>query len=226
VRVFERRGKAREAFLVLTQRGESEEHSPEVLDWLARYFEEKKPAKSLDLGLVAFRNAPSLARYLHLERVATRLGQWDALGQSLQLWLGEHGDAGLVAAVALRSGNLSAAVEAVRGPGITVGTLLAVARGCESARPADAAVLYRRAIEGLIDARGREHYRAACRYLRRLRALFEEIGEGARWVPYLSALRERHRGLRGLAAELESARLLAPAAKEPLPSAPPRVGLG
>ena len=102
---------------------------------------------------------------------------------------------------------------------------IAVARGCESARPADAALLYRRAIEGLIEARGREHYRAACRYLRRLRALFEEIGEADRWPSYLSALRERHRSLRGLAAELESARLLPPAAKSPLPAAPRKVGL-
>jgi hypothetical protein len=129
--------------------------------------------------------------------------------------------------VALREGDLSGAVDAVKGPGASVGTLLSVARSCESARPADAAALYRRAIEGLIEARGREHYRAACRYLRRLRALFEELGEGARWAPYLAALRERHRGLRGLAAELESARLLAPTPRPTSPAAPPqKVGLG
>jgi uncharacterized Zn finger protein len=84
---------------------------------------------------------------------------------------------------------------------------LRVARAAEKTRPRAALDLYRPLAEGLISERKRESYRQACEYLKRMRSLYQALGEQAAWDQYIAALRERHRTLRALQDEMNKARL-------------------
>jgi hypothetical protein len=44
-------------------------------------------------------------------------------------------------------------------------------------------------------------------YLAKMRALYEQLGEGEAWTSYVSALREQNRNLRALKEELANASL-------------------
>ncbi len=82
---------------------------------------------------------------------------------------------------------------------------LEVARAAEETRPREARELYRQHAERLIAQRGRQNYQEACKYLAKMRALYEKLGEGEAWTSYLTALREQNRNLRALKEELAAA---------------------
>lgn len=84
---------------------------------------------------------------------------------------------------------------------------LQVARAAEEARPREAIELYRQSAERLIALRGRQNYQEACKYLAKMRALYEKLGEGEAWTTYITALREQNRNLRALKEELAAAGL-------------------
>jgi uncharacterized Zn finger protein len=47
----------------------------------------------------------------------------------------------------------------------------------------------------------------ACTFLKKVRSLYEQLGETETWKAYVTALREAHRSLRALQEELSRARL-------------------
>ena len=84
---------------------------------------------------------------------------------------------------------------------------LEVARAAEETRPREAIELYRQYAERLIAQRGRQNYQEACKYLAKMRALYEKLGENEAWTSYITALREQNRNLRALKEELVNAGL-------------------
>ena len=82
---------------------------------------------------------------------------------------------------------------------------LEVARAAEETRPREAIELYRQHAERLIAQRGRQNYQEACKYLAKMRVLYEKLGEGEAWTSYIMALREQNRNLRALKEELAAA---------------------
>ena len=79
--------------------------------------------------------------------------------------------------------------------------------GAEETRPREAIELYRQYAERLIALRDRKNYQAACKYLAKMRALYEKLGESEAWTSYITALREQNRNLRALKEELANAGL-------------------
>jgi uncharacterized Zn finger protein len=67
--------------------------------------------------------------------------------------------------------------------------------------------LFRQQAERLIAQRGRQNYQDACKYLAKIRALYEKLGEHEVWTSYMTALREQNRNLRALKEGLANAGL-------------------
>jgi cell fate (sporulation/competence/biofilm development) regulator YmcA (YheA/YmcA/DUF963 family) len=84
---------------------------------------------------------------------------------------------------------------------------LEVARAIEETRPGEAIELYRQHSERLIAQRGRQNSQEACKYLAKMRVLYEKIGKAEAWTSYITALREQNRNLRALKEELAAAGL-------------------
>jgi uncharacterized Zn finger protein len=57
--------------------------------------------------------------------------------------------------------------------------------------------------EGLIHARGRANYATAATYLKRVRELYQHLGEPGAWAAYIARLREDNRRLSALKEELD-----------------------
>jgi uncharacterized Zn finger protein len=85
---------------------------------------------------------------------------------------------------------------------------LEVAKTIEQDRPLAAREIYQMHAERLIDQRGRENYRTACRYLGTVRDLYDGMDQYEAWIAYLTGLREKYRTLRALKEEMATAGLL------------------
>jgi hypothetical protein len=84
---------------------------------------------------------------------------------------------------------------------------LDVAKAAEETRPHEAIQLYQQRAERLIAMRERKNYQAACTYLAKARALYQQLGESETWTSYIATLREQNRNLRALKEELTKAGL-------------------
>jgi uncharacterized Zn finger protein len=73
--------------------------------------------------------------------------------------------------------------------------------------PREAFGLYRSAAEKLISFQGRENYRVAAGYLKKVHALHQRLGEEPQWRALIAGLREEHKRLRALREELDRAGL-------------------
>jgi len=62
-------------------------------------------------------------------------------------------------------------------------------------------------VERLIEGRGRENYQQAVNYVARIKYLYEKQGHEAEWSAYITALRNKNKGLRALKEELEKRNL-------------------
>jgi uncharacterized Zn finger protein len=145
-----------------------------------------------------------------IRALATPLDRWDAVRPALRVFLKELRRDDLLIQIYLDEGEIDHALEAVTaerpsGYGYSYygyGMALEVAKAAEETRPRAALELYQRHAEGLITQQGRQNYQQACRYLARVRALYERLGESEAWARYIADLRERNRRLRALMEEL------------------------
>jgi uncharacterized Zn finger protein len=190
-------------------------HDTNLLEWLKkRAIEHKDSAAALGLADTVFRAQPSLERYKEIRKLARKVGRWDALRPRLLEFLQDERHAYVLIPVYLDEGEIGRALEAVKperpsayGYGYGYGMALEVAKAAEKARPQAALEIYRRQAEGLIDQRGRGAYQEACKFLKKVRDLYQRLDEGAAWTRYVGRLREQHRSLRALQEELTKARL-------------------
>src|SRR5258708_10863313 len=77
----------------------------------------------------------------------------------------------------------------------------------EEAYPRASIDLYQQHVERLIAGRGRSNYQVACRYLAKIRSLYEKLDETEQWTTYIAWLRKRHSRLSTLKEELAAAGL-------------------
>jgi hypothetical protein len=186
-----------------------------LLEWLKkRAIEHKDPAAALQLAEKVFRAQPSLEGYKEIRKLARKVRRWDDLRPQLLEFLQDERRAYVLIPVYLDEGEIDRALEAVKherpsayGYGYGYGMALQVAKAAEKTRPQAALEIYRRQAEGLIDQRGRGAYQEACKFLKKVRDLYQRLDEGAAWTRYVARLREQHRSLRALQEELTKARL-------------------
>jgi uncharacterized Zn finger protein len=188
------------------------------MEWLKRRAHARRDRAAVrELAESIFHEQPSFERYKELRQLAGKSGGWDALRTKLLERLEKSDRADLIR-VYLDEGLLDEAIAAVQakvksrspydyGASYGYGMRLEVAKAAEAKRPRAALELYRDHAERLIEARGRENYKVACRYLKKVKALHETLGESKEWDYYVGVLRERNRTLRAFQEELKTAKL-------------------
>ncbi|CCF84321.1 SWIM zinc finger family protein [Nitrolancea hollandica] len=186
-----------------------------VLDWLkSRYKARGDAAAALEVAEKAFERSPSLAGYQEIRQLAGSLGRWDSLRPAVLTMLERPGYSSLLIESYLLEGEIDRALNALKtappsGYGYFGGysLRLKVAEAAEETWPRATLEIYRQYAEGLIAQRGRENYRQACDLLRRVRRLYQRLGENETWTCYIAELREQNRTLRALKEELAAAEL-------------------
>ncbi|HKO23227.1 MAG TPA: hypothetical protein VJY65_00650 [Chloroflexota bacterium] len=132
---------------------------------------------------------------------------------ALRLFLQEARRDDLLIQVYLDEGEIDHALEAVKAKRTPsygyygYNMALEVAKAAEETRPRAALELYQQHAESLIAQQGRQNYQQACRYLAKVRRLYERLGESDAWARYIADLRERNRRLRAVMEELAAAGL-------------------
>jgi hypothetical protein len=183
-----------------------------LLEWQKKRAESRGDAATvLELAEALFRQRPSLEGYKELRKLASKQGKWEELRPKLHQFLKRERHAYVLVPVYLDEGEIDEALAAVKGGKLSYfgpdRLELEVAEAAEKPRPREALEIYRKYAEGLINSRGRESYRQACSYLKKMRDLYKGLDESAAWGTYLDKLREQHKGLRAFHEELRSAKL-------------------
>jgi hypothetical protein len=212
--------------LLRSQAGRAEEEKADwrVLEWLQKYYRDRSNyVAELEIAQTLFRIQPYLRRYQELRDLARRLGRWEMVRPELLAFLEQDKNTTLLIQIALDEGDIDNALQLLKGiakkdiHGYTYNAsygyygysniALEVAGVAEEPRPREARELYREYAERLIALRGRQNYQEACKYLAKMRALDEKLGESEVWTNYITALREQNRNLRALKEELAKAGL-------------------
>src|SRR5256714_4020312 len=188
----------------------------QLLDWLKkRYLARNDLAAALELAETMFRTYPDLEGYKEVRQLATPLGRWETLRPELLAFVEESRNTPLLIHIALDEGEIDKALALLKSDSkpdyryaYYYNIELTVARAAEETRPRAAIEIYQKQAEKLIALRQRKHYQEACKYLAKVRALYEKLGENQEWMSYITGLRERHHTLRALKEEMEKAKLL------------------
>jgi hypothetical protein len=205
-------------------RAEEEKLDWRALEWLQKYYRTRgNYTAELEITELLLRTQPFLRHYQELRDLAKRLERWETLRLEVLAFLEQAQNTLLLIQIALDEGDIDEALELLRktakkdayGYTFNYGysyygygnIALEVARAAEETRPQQAIELYGQYAERLIAQRGRKNYQEACRYLVKMRALYEKLGEGEVWTNYITALREQNRSLRALKEELTAAGL-------------------
>jgi hypothetical protein len=192
-----------------------------LLEWLKRRASARSdPAEVLSLATRIFELHPSREGYSEIRKLATKNRTWEATGPALLAQLDKLG-AGyrdLLIRIHLDEGRLDEALALVRPPGRRTPVTswdfhafssieLDVAKAAEKARPEAAIEIYSRRAEALVGAGSREHYRGACDFMKKVRALYRDCGAPEKWERYVTSVREKHPRLRALKEEMDKARI-------------------
>ncbi len=188
-----------------------------MLEWLkARAKAKRDKASILELAKRIFRKRPTLEGYKELRTLASKKGGWDALRpQLLEFLKKQTGSSHVLTQIYLDEGEIDQALEMVKSRGKPPygyydygdSMRLEVAKAAEKTRPQAAIEIYRKKAEDLIEQRGRGNYQEACRFLRKVKDLYKQIGEPETWGRDIADLRERNRALSALKEELTKAKL-------------------
>ena len=182
-----------------------------------------KAEQALNMALARFQAAPSEATYNSVQSASQLADQpetlWSTLRPDLLATLERQGKWGELVSIYLNEAEIRqafAALEQMERASTTssysygYSTRFApekyqiqVAKAAEEPYPDEAIQLYKRMVERLINARGRENYQQAVGYLTQVKHLYEKQGRESEWNVYITALRNQNKSLRALKEELE-----------------------
>lgn len=183
-----------------------------IIEWLKKRAARRgDTATALELSEKLFRQQPSLQGYQEVRTLAKKQRRWQELQPELLAFLRKtpHHQYVLVQ-VYLNEGDIDRALEAVKGErnySFGYGMKLEVAKAAEKTRPRAALEIYRKEAESLIAQRNRGSYESACKYLKKVRTLYERVNEREAWDAYVTRLRTQHQALRALLDEMRKAKL-------------------
>ncbi len=156
-----------------------------------------------------------------MREISMELGNWEAVRQEAHMFLETTKNISTLVEAALDEGAIERALQllkATKPPGPesyqwqydyarTPDVALKAAERTEEAYPRASIDLYQQHVERLIAGRGRSNYQVACRYLAKIRSLYEKLDETEQWTTYIAWLRKRHSRLSTLKQELVDAGL-------------------
>ncbi len=223
VDLFMQHGQSAVAERMVKERN-NEKPDTTALQWLQKYYRANGNLDAeLEVTETLFRTVPGLAYYQELRTLARQLDRWETLRLELLAFLQQSGKAIILIEISLDEGDIEKALQLLKGTaskdtyGYTYGSgygyygyrdiSLVVAAAAEEMNPREALELYRQYAERLIAMRGRQNYQQAIEYLKRVRTLYERLGEREAWTTYIATLREHNRNLRALKEELANAGL-------------------
>ncbi len=194
------------------------------MEWLRKYYQARGNKEAeFEMLETLFRTQPYLGRYEELRDLAGQLGRWETLRSELLAFLEQTKNTTLLIQIALNEDEIDTALQLLKGMakkdayGYTYGDsygyygysniAFEVAVAVEETRPRESIELYRQYAERLIALRDRKNYQAATNYLKKMRTLYEKLGESEAWTSYITTLREQNRNLRALKEELAKAGL-------------------
>ena len=196
-----RYGHAQEAeWLVEDRAGHA--HGVRILDWLTRRALERGDKRgALKIVEQSFTHLPTIEKYGELRRLADKA--WPSLRRNLLADLEERQNGSLLIDIYLHEKDVDRAIGVLNSDlGRRSHRDLAVAKAAEKTRPRVAIKLYCTAVETVIGRRGRESYKTACEYLRKVRTLYKRLKENGTWEKYIASLRSKYRALPALRKEL------------------------
>jgi uncharacterized Zn finger protein len=183
---------------------------PSYLAWLARYAREtgNLPA-ALDWWRQSMQERAAFSTYQTLRALAKELDRWDQVRRQILAELEQEQAWSILIEIALDEEDVPRALELLpRLQHWYAGDHeLRVARAAEADYPKAALDIYRRRVEGLIDARGRGNYQAAAGLLVRVRDLYHRQDDHDTWLKYISHLRQEYKRLPALQDEMNKAKL-------------------
>jgi tetratricopeptide (TPR) repeat protein len=188
---------------------------PRITIWLKdRYKGRGATAAALEMAEKLFREQPSFERYAEMRELGRALGRWEAGRPRVLAFLSKREQSHLLIRIFLDEGEIDQALTALKTARLGwshayggANLALEVAQAATATRPRAALELYRQEAERSISLQGRDNYRAACRLLAKVRALYDGLGEAWAWTGYINGLRETHRRLRAFQEELIAAKL-------------------
>ena len=184
-----------------------------LLRWLKQHAEkEGNVIKALQIAERLFWLLRTFSSYQEVKELAQKVGRWEQLHAELITRLTQDKQFGLLTEIHLSENEVDLALVALSkvsgGFQWWGGDLsMEVARTVEKIRPHAAISLYLSKVNSLIKARGRENYASAASYLKRIRKLYVELNEMAKWQILINYIRQEHRHTFPLMDELNQARL-------------------
>src|SRR5262249_15421732 len=176
-----RHRQAAEAEQLVRQRAEKQQDNWRfgLLEWLFKRANTRKDAvESLELTARLFCLRPNLQGYQELQKLAGKQGRWESLRAKLIECLKTQHDRYVLVEIYLKEGDIDAALETVKGERSHVfgyGMDLKVAKAAEATRPREALAIYRKHAEQEIAHRGRHHYQEACKFLKKVAGLYQDL---------------------------------------------------
>lgn len=182
-------------------------------DWLFKRAKDRKDwPRALELAERKFEEEPynRQSMYFEIQTLANKLKCWDSLRPKLLAAFKKENDSDSLISIYLKEGKIDEALEELKKPkkwGVNFWLGLEVAKAAEKSHPQEAADIYKRHVQSLIDQRGRSSYQEACRHLKKIRSLYQKVEQDQEWDRYISQIREKNPSLRALQEELTKAKL-------------------
>lgn len=159
-----------------------------------------------------FWSRPNASDYKQLKQIAEKAGDWPERREKILGKLRREGKHDLLTQLHLMDGDVAAALEEVKQAkthswGIRRDLQMEVAGAAEESHPQQALDLYQQRIKTLIAQRGRDNYATAARFLQRVKAIYQQLGEEEKWRAYIADVRDQKPKLPALLDELEQAGL-------------------
>jgi uncharacterized Zn finger protein len=185
-----------------------------LVEWLKKQAVKRgDKTEVLELTEQLFKATPSLEDYRQVRAAAVACRRWEQVRPTLLAHLTKAKDYALLTEIYLLDKDIDAALESVEKVKYAWydwghETLsIRVAKAAEKDRPEAALRIYQTTVDRLINSRGRDNYKTATRYLKRMRPLFQHLNQQDAWEALIARIREKNRALRALKEELDRAGL-------------------
>lgn len=210
--LFVQHEQAKVAERLMTERAKTTKDT-RIFEWLK---ERSKQADNYTDALMWARrinvDRPSLEQYREIRKLATHVATWQTVRAELLADFERRKDFALLTQIHLDEKDIDAALKTVEKtqsgfPYLFPDLRLAVAKAAEETRPRDALRIYLQVAERIIERRDRGAYSEACKFLLRVRPLYQKLGETERWEQYLTKLKAETKAMRAFKDEMAKAKL-------------------
>lgn len=192
---------------------------PRLVDFLAgAYHRAKRDEEAIALAWEYFTGHPRLDAYQRLAKCAGRAKAWktwrekalDHIRTELKrpdrkggAWHWTGTGRTLLVEIFLHEGDSDAALAEARAGGCTESAWTQLAQAREKDYPQDAAAIYRKSIDGIVNQTNNRAYDAAAALAGKIKALMQRAGQKEEFAAWLEALRAKHKGKRNFVQRME-----------------------